>query len=168
MLYESVTRSVIGAAYEVYDRLGSGFHESVDQKARAVEFTARGLHFEREAPIPLFFRESDVGDDWADFVVEDCVIVETKAVVSVLQGHSDQLLNYLRVSHKEVGLLLNFGARTLGIVRKVWTRRGDELRKEAGGGMERTDVGMPYAEKKETGAKDAEQAGSKGFRQDRA
>lgn len=85
----------------------------------SVEMIAEGLEFRREAAIPLFHRGHDIGDFFADFIVEDRVIVELKAIEELQPWHSAQLLNYLRVSGKQIGLLINFGPETVEVKRRV-------------------------------------------------
>jgi len=106
-----VTRWVIGAFYYVYNRLGHGFLESVYLKALAQTLERTGTRVRREAPMRVEFEGAVVGDFRADLVVDDRVIVEIKAVERVGRVHEEQLMNYLRASGLEVGLLLNFGPK---------------------------------------------------------
>ena len=111
LLHGDVTRRVIGAFYYVYNRLGHGFLESVYQKALANTLERAGTRVLREAPMTVEFEGVAVGDFRVDLVVEERVIVEVKAVDRLGSMHEAQLLNYLRASGLDIGLLLNFGPK---------------------------------------------------------
>lgn len=111
LLHGDVTRRVIGAFYYVYNQLGHGFLESVYQKALANTLERTGTRVHREAPMVVEFEGTVVGDFRADLVVENRLVVEVKAVERLGSVHEAQLLNYLRVSGLQVGLLLNFGPK---------------------------------------------------------
>ena len=111
LLHGEVTRRVIGAFYYVYNRLGHGFLESVYQKALANTLERTGTRVLREAPMTVEFEGVAVGDFRADLVIEDRVIVEVKAVDQLGAVHEAQLMNYLRASGVDIGLLLNFGPK---------------------------------------------------------
>ena len=113
MHLEKVTEQVIGACFEVSNELGIGFLESVYEKALLVALCDRGLKVERQVSIEVFFRQQAVGEFFADIVVEDQLIVELKAVKRLAVEHIAQVLNYLRATGKEVGLLVNFGTKKL-------------------------------------------------------
>jgi len=119
MKYEELTEKIIGAFYQVYDDLGFGFLERVYERALAVEFGILGLMFERQVPIRVVYRDVLVGEYYADFVVDGKVIVEVKAIRELSGADGKQLLNYLRATDKEVGLLLNFGQKP-EVKRKVY------------------------------------------------
>jgi len=108
---EELTEKIIGAFYKVYNLLGYGFLEKVYERALAVEFEKMGVKFGRQVPIKVLYEGVIVGDYIADFVVEDKVVVEIKAIRELTDCDGKQLLNYLRVTGKEVGLLLNFGRK---------------------------------------------------------
>jgi len=109
MKHEAITEKVIAAYYAVYNTLGWGFLEKVYQGAMAVELAKRGIQFRPLARIDVFYEGIRVGEYYADFIVEECVIVELKAAESIAPEHEAQLLNYLKASNVDVGLLLNFG-----------------------------------------------------------
>ncbi len=113
MLHEEITRSIIGAAMKVHSTLGNGFQEVIYQRALAIEFAFQGLNFEREKEMELFYRGQPIGTRRVDFFVEGCVMVEIKAVTKLEDVHLAQAINYLEAYHMQVGLLLNFGARSL-------------------------------------------------------
>ena len=126
-----MTEKVIGAFYEVYNVLGSGFLEKVYENALAVEFEEEGLKFRKQVPIEVLYKGKNVGDYFADFVVEGKVVVEVKALSEFSGNEKGQLLNYLRGTDLEVGLVLNFG-REAGVKRKVLDNEFKGLRKGVG------------------------------------
>lgn len=113
------SRLVIGCALEVHKTLGCGFLESVYEQALAVEFASRNLKFKRQCPIIVQYKGKIVGRFLADFVVEDCLIVELKVANRLSDIHNAQILNYLLASTHKVGLLLNFGSKSLQVQRLV-------------------------------------------------
>ncbi len=113
MLHEEITHRIIGAAMKVHSTLGNGFQEVIYQRALAIEFAFQGLNFEREKEMELFYRDQQIGTRRVDFFVESCVMVEIKAVIKLEDVHLAQAINYLEAYHMQVGLLLNFGARSL-------------------------------------------------------
>lgn len=107
----ALTERIIGVFYDVYNELGHGFLESVYE--RSMEFALRdaGLLVLAQQPLPVLFRGHQVGDFRADLIVEQQVIVELKSARALEPAHEAQVLNYLRATRIEVGLLLNFGPR---------------------------------------------------------
>lgn len=103
-----LTEKVIGAFYDVYNELGFGFLERVYHNAMMVALSDLGLRAESDVPLQVFFRGRLVGDYVADIFVERCVILELKAADDLSPANDSQLLNYLKASPAEVGLLLNF------------------------------------------------------------
>jgi len=106
-----ITQKIIRVFYEVYNELGHGFLESVYEKSLEVALSSVGLKVCRKIEIPVWFRGHQVGDFSADMLVENCVLLELKAARALDSAHSAQLLNYLRATEIEVGLLLNFGLK---------------------------------------------------------
>jgi len=106
-----ITEAIIGAFYDVYNELGHGFLESVYREALAYELVSKELRTEREKTVQVQFRQQIVGVFRTDLVVEDAVIVELKCARTIDSMHEAQLLNYLKATDYEVGLLLNFGYR---------------------------------------------------------
>ncbi len=119
MKHQDVTDRVIAAFYDVYNALGWGFVEKVYQKAMAHELRKRGVQVNSQEKIDVFYDGICVGEFYADMLVEGCVIVELKAVENVLPDHEVQLVNYLKATTVDVGLLLNFGRKPL-IRRKIF------------------------------------------------
>lgn len=106
-----ITQKVIGVFYEVYNELGHGFLESVYEKSLEIALGSMGVKVRRQIEIPVSFRGQRVGIFTADMLVEDCVLLELKAARALDTSHVAQLLNYLRATDIEVGLLLNFGLK---------------------------------------------------------
>ena len=109
--HSKLTEEIIGAFFTVYNTLGYGFLEKVYANALKLELERRGLKIKQEFPIVVRYLEQVVGEYYADLVVYDLVVVEIKATKTLLQEHEAQLLNYLKATPYEVGLLLNFGPK---------------------------------------------------------
>lgn len=109
--YFELTQKIIGVYYDVYNELGAGFLESVYQKSLALALESAGLTVCSRIDIPVWFRGHQVGQFEGDLLVEKCVLLELKAARALGSTHQAQLLNYLRATQIEVGLLLNFGPR---------------------------------------------------------
>jgi GxxExxY protein len=116
---DHITQRIIGTAMRVHSTLGPGFLESVYHKAPACELQRRGLAVESEKPIVVRYEDVVVGEFAADLLVEETVLLELKAVQTLLPGHEVQLGNYLTATGIGVGLLLNFGAPNLQFKRKA-------------------------------------------------
>ena len=113
MLYEELTRKIIGCAIEVHKRLGNGFQEVIYQRALEIEMRFANLDFAREMDMPVYYRETQIGTRRVDFFVEGKIMVEIKAVIRLEDVHLAQAMNYLEAYKMEIGLLLNFGAKSL-------------------------------------------------------
>ena len=107
--HRELTEKIIGAFYDVYNELGHGFLESVYEKALAIAIAQAGMKVEQQVPVSVWFRGQQVGDFRADMLIDRNVLLELKAARTIEQAHEKQLLNYLRATDIEVGLLLNFG-----------------------------------------------------------
>jgi GxxExxY protein len=116
---KKLSESVIGCAIAVSNALGSGFLEAVYANALELEMAAAGISFQRECPLPVFYRGAQVGSFKADFLVDSRLVLELKAVRSLLPEHQAQLMNYLKAGSHHAGLLLNFGTPRLGVKRVV-------------------------------------------------
>lgn len=120
MLHEDVTRAIIQALYKVYNTLGYGFLERVYENALAYELARQGLEVRQQWPIRVYYDGHLMGEYFADLLVGSRVIVELKAVENLCPEHEAQLLNYLKATEIEVGLLLNFGPKP-DFRRKIFT-----------------------------------------------
>ena len=119
MIYEELSGKVIGAAMEVHNRLGSGFLESVYERALALELTGRQIPFERQVAITIMYKQEQVGDYRADLLVDGKIILEIKATTAIIAEHHAQALHYLAATGLRLALLLNFGARSLQFKRVI-------------------------------------------------
>jgi len=113
MLHEELTKKIIGCAMNVHSALGNGFQEVIYQRALAVEMGLQRLSFEREKEMPVIYKGISVGTRRVDFFVEDCIMVELKALINLEEVHLAQAMNYLEAYNMQVGLLINFGAKSL-------------------------------------------------------
>jgi GxxExxY protein len=112
-MLEELTHGIIGCAMQVHRTLGSGYPEVIYQRALELEMAAKGIAFEREKELPICYRGEQIGVRRADFFVEGKVMVELKAVTRLEEVHLVQALNYLETYEVPVGLLINFGTRSL-------------------------------------------------------
>ena len=122
--YKDITEKIIGASFEVHKFLGNGFQEVIYQRALAYEMSKAGLNFAREIEQDIYYKEQPepIGTRRADFVVENKVLVELKAIIELEDVHLAQALNYLKAYKLEVGLLINFGSKSLTFKRLVLTQ----------------------------------------------
>lgn len=111
--FGKITEAIIGCAFEVINELGVGFLESVYEKSLAIALQEKGLQVQCQHPIQVRFRNRVVGEYYADLLVEGKVIVELKAVKAIAPEHQAQIINYLKATGIEVGLLINFGSSKL-------------------------------------------------------
>ena len=117
--YSALSEKIIGCAMEVHKLLGNGFQEIIYQRALAIEFDLQGLSYEREKEMPVFYKERQIGTRRVDFLVENVVSVELKAITQLENTNLTQAINYLEAYDLEIGLLLNFGAKTLEFKRVI-------------------------------------------------
>lgn len=119
--YGDITEKIIGCAYEVHKFLGNGFQEVIYQRALALEMHNAKLDFSREVEQQIFYKDykEEIGTRRADFIVEGKVLVELKAIVQLEDVHLAQILNYLKAYKFEVGLLINFGSKSMNFKRVV-------------------------------------------------
>jgi GxxExxY protein len=113
MKYKQLTHNVIGCAMEVHSTLGNGFQEVIYQRALAYEMGLQYITFQREFEIPVNYKDLQIGTRRVDFLVEELVSVEIKALIELKDVHLAQAMNYLEAYNLEIGLLINFGARSL-------------------------------------------------------
>ena len=117
--HSAVTGKIIGCALEVHKIIGNGFPEVIYQRALAKEMNLQGLTFAREFEIPIFYKEEQIGTRRVDFFVENAVSVELKAIIKLEDVHLAQAINYLEVYNLEIGLLINFGSKSLEFKRLI-------------------------------------------------
>jgi len=113
MKYEDLTKKIIGCAMKVHSTLGNGFQEVIYQRALAIEMEYQGLQFEREKEMNIFYRDRNIGTRRVDFFVEGKIMVELKALIELADVHLAQAMNYLEAYNMEIGLLINFGSKSL-------------------------------------------------------
>lgn len=120
LLHKDITEEIISAYYFVYNELGFGFLEKVYENAMLIELKSRGFKVESQKIVKVHFKDSIVGEYFADIIVEDKIILELKSCETLVPEHEVQLFNYLKATNIEVGLLFNFGKRA-AFKRKVFT-----------------------------------------------
>ncbi len=111
--YSELTSKIIGCAMAVHRALGNGFQEVIYQRALEIELADNGIAFSREHEIPIYYKRQQIGTRRVDFLVENVVSVELKAVIKLEDVHFAQAINYLEAYDLEVGLLINFGSKSL-------------------------------------------------------
>lgn len=113
MKHEDLTHKIIGCAMKVHNKLGNGFQEVIYQRAMAIEMEKQGLGFKREMEMTIFYEGIDIGTRRVDFFVEDFVMVELKALIKLEDVHLAQAMNYCQAYNLPIGLLINFGSKSL-------------------------------------------------------
>ena len=116
-IHDDLTYKIIGCAMKVHNTLGNGFQEVIYQRCLAIEMEKQGLNFAREQEIPIYYEGIEVGTRRVDFLVEERVMVELKALTKLEDVHLAQGLNYLTAYSLDIGLLINFGAKSLEVKR---------------------------------------------------
>ena len=117
MKYEELTHKIIGCAMKVHSTLGNGFQEVIYQRALSIEMEKQGLGFQREMEMTIFYDGIDIGSRRVDFFVEDLIMVELKALIKLEDVHLAQAVNYCEAYDLPIGLLINFGSRSLDFKR---------------------------------------------------
>ncbi len=113
MKHEDLTYKIIGCAMEVHKHLGNGFQEVIYQRALAIELGLQGISYKREQEMSIHYKGVDIGTRRVDFFVEEQIMVEIKAIINLEDVHLAQAMNYVEAYGLEIGLLLNFGAKSL-------------------------------------------------------
>ena len=127
MIHEELSQRVIGAFFDVYNELGHGFLEKVYENAMMIELLHSGLSAEQRRRINVYYRGELVGEYYADILADNTIIVELKAAESIAPEHEAQLLNYLKGTEMELGLLFNFGPKP-GFIRRILTNDRKSIR----------------------------------------
>ncbi len=117
MKYEGLTHKIIGCAMRVHSALGNGFQEVIYQRAMEIEMADSGISFSREYEMPVYYKKHQIGTRRVDFLVEENISVELKSIIILEDVHLAQAINYLEAYDLEVGLLINFGAKSLDFKR---------------------------------------------------
>ncbi|MBL8028134.1 MAG: GxxExxY protein [Fibrobacteres bacterium] len=112
-MHDELTHQIIGCAMKVHSILGNGFQEVIYQRALAIEMSVQGLSYQREMEMFIYYREEHIGTRRVDFFVDNKIMVELKAVIELEDVHLAQAMNYLEAYKVEIGLLINFGAKSL-------------------------------------------------------
>ena len=120
LLHKNITDIILKSYYKVYNNLGYGFLEKVYENALLYELRNHGLNCEKQKPIKVYYEQIQVGEYYADIIVNECIILELKATESIAEEHEFQLINYLKATEIEIGLLLNFG-KNPEFKRKIFT-----------------------------------------------
>ncbi len=126
--YKEITEKTIKGFYEIYNELGSGFLESVYEQALYIVLTGYGLNVERQKDITVYFRSHIIGKFRADLIINEKIIVEIKAVRNLLSEHEAQMINYLKATNIEVGLLLNFGNKPVRQLADIYDNYRKDIR----------------------------------------
>lgn len=117
--YSEITSKILACAFEVHKYLGNGFQEVIYQKALEEEFKIQGISFIREFEMQIFYKEKKIGTRRVDFLVESVISLELKAIIKLEDVHLAQAINYLEAYNLEIGMLLNFGAKSLEYKRLI-------------------------------------------------
>ncbi len=124
--HSELTEKIIKAFYKVYNTLGYGFLEKVYENALFIELESIGLIVKKQDPIKVYYKEKEVGVYFADLIVNDAIIIELKTAESLSEEHESQLINYLKATEIEVGLLINFGKKP-EVKRKVYSNNIEDI-----------------------------------------
>ena len=111
--YSEITEKILACSFEVHNILGNGFQEVIYQRALEKEFMLRNIKFLREFEMPIFYKKEQIGTRRVDFLVEDVIAIELKALTQLEDVHLAQAINYLEAYNLEIGMLINFGAKSL-------------------------------------------------------
>ncbi|MBL0331742.1 MAG: GxxExxY protein [Chlorobi bacterium] len=117
--YSEITSKILACAFEVHKYLGNGFQGVIYQRALEEEFKIQGLSFAREFEMLIFYKEKQIGTRRVDFLVENVISLELKAIIKLEDVHLAQAINYLEAYNLEIGMLLNFGAKSLEYKRLI-------------------------------------------------
>ena len=127
MKHEDVTHNIIGCAMKVHSTLGNGFQEVIYQRALAIEFEKQGLSYHREMEMTILYDGIDIGTRRVDFFVEDNIMVELKALIQLEDVHLAQAMNYCQAYNLPIGLLINFGSKSLQFKRVYNVNHADNI-----------------------------------------
>lgn len=117
--YGDMTQKIIGCAMKVHARMRNGYNELIYSRCLQIEFDQQGMKYQKELEVPVLYEETVVGKRRVDFMVEDKIVVELKAIADLTDHHLAQTLNYLEHHKLEIGLLINFGSKSLQFKRVI-------------------------------------------------
>jgi len=117
--YSDITAKILSCSFEVHKYLGNGFQEVIYQRALAIEFELQKIYYSREFEMPVFYKEKQIGTRRVDFLIQNLISVELKAVIKLEDVHLAQAINYLEAYNLEIGMLLNFGSKSLEYKRLI-------------------------------------------------
>jgi GxxExxY protein len=117
--YRDITEKIIGCAMKVHQKMKNGYNEIIYQRCLSIEFTRIGLKFLEEVEMPIYYDEFLVGKRKVDFLIENKIVVEIKAVSELTDAHLSQAINYLEIHKMETGLIINFGYKSLQFRRLI-------------------------------------------------
>ncbi|HON18334.1 MAG TPA: GxxExxY protein [Salinivirgaceae bacterium] len=137
MKHEELTHKIIGCAMKVHSTLGNGFQEVIYQRALAIEMEKQGLAFQREMEMTIYYEGIDIGTRRVDFFVEDIIMVELKAIIKLEDVHLAQAMNYCQAYNVPIGLLINFGAKSLEFKRVYNVNHPDNKQYKSVSGLNR-------------------------------
>ena len=113
MKHEELTHKIIGCAMKVHSTLGNGFQEMIYQRALAIEFQKQGIAYQREMEMTIYYEGENIGTRRVDFFAEENIMIELKAIIKLEEVHLAQAMNYCQAYNLPIGLLINFGAKSL-------------------------------------------------------
>lgn len=136
MKHEELNHKIIGCAMKVHSTLGNGFQEVIYQRALAIEMERQGLNFQREMEMNIFYEGIEIGTRRVDFFVEETIMLELKALIKLEEVHLAQAMNYCQAYNLPIGLLINFGAKSLEF-KRVYNVNHPENKKKSELGLNR-------------------------------
>jgi GxxExxY protein len=122
ILYKDLSYKIVGCIYEVYNKIGSGFKESVYHNALTIEFKDKNIDFKDQPPLPIIYKLKKIGTYVPDFVIEDKIILELKSVEFMPKIFESQLYNYLKGTKYNLGYIVNFGGSKIDIRRRIFEK----------------------------------------------
>ena len=125
--YGEITEKIIGASFRVHNTLGNGFQEVIYQRALELELKAAGMNYAREFEMPIYYMDQQIGTRRVDFLIEEKISVELKAIIKLEDVHFAQAMNYLEAYNLEIGLLINFGSKRMEFHRFTNKKYNDKV-----------------------------------------
>jgi GxxExxY protein len=126
ILYKKLSYEIVGCIYEAYNKIGSGFKESIYQNSLKIEFEEKNINFEDRPRLPIFYKNKKVGFYIPDFVIDDKIIIELKSVEFMPKIYESQLYNYLKGTKYQLGYIINFGGSKIDIRRRIYEKAANK------------------------------------------